>query len=244
MKIKFYQLTAVGDRETNQDCMANHITEDFALFVVADGLGGHQAGEKASRFFCQGLLNQAAAYTSRIKSSPGKVFENWIDAAIDEMNLAFAGDAVANRAYTTCAILYIEDELVVTAHCGDSRIYRLNENRLLWRTRDHSVLQQLLDDGQISEEQMGTHPDQNKLTRSISVLKNHKPEINLYSPMQQGDTFVLCSDGFWEHTKQHELIHLAQTSIEKIDVAKQIKLAYLRAQGQSDNITVQWVRVL
>ena len=244
MKVKYYQLTTVGDRDINQDCMANHIKDDFVLFIVADGLGGHEAGEKASRFFCQGLLNQAAEYASTMKRSPCRIFEIWINAAIDEMKEAFAGDSVANQAYTTCAILYIEDDFVVTAHCGDSRIYRMNKDRILWRTKDHSVPQQLLDDGEIVEEQMGTHAEQNKLTRSISVLKKHKPEITVYPSMQKGETFILCSDGFWEYTKQHEFLHLAQPVIEKNDVAKQAKLAFLRAEGQSDNLTVQWVRAL
>ena len=132
---------------------------------------------------------------------------------------------------------------MVTAHCGDSRIYRMNPEQTLWRTRDHSVTQGLLENGSLSEQQMGVHPEQNQITRSINVNKTFKPEINVYEAVAQGETFVLCSDGFWEYTKPHEFQKLAQHTIEKRDLMKQARLSVLRAEGKSDNVTVQWVRV-
>ncbi|MEQ1527681.1 MAG: PP2C family serine/threonine-protein phosphatase [Methylococcales bacterium] len=243
MNFQFYQLTSAGDRETNQDYMAHMITEDYALLVVADGLGGHTDGEKASRFFCEGLLKFAETYRVRLKENPSLIFSEWLDDAVHEMQILFAGDTAARKAYTTCAILYLDSEFVLTAHCGDSRIYRLNSNEILWRTRDHSITQLLVDQGYITEQEMAVHPEQNQLTRSINALKMHEAEINVYPPMQEGETFIVCSDGFWETVKQDELVQLAQLKSGSADLRKLARLSVIRANGKSDNVTVQWLRL-
>ncbi len=243
MRLQYHQLTSVGDRENNQDYMAREVNDRYALFVVADGLGGHHAGEKASKYFCRGLLGLSSAYSPDMDKNPEQTMASWIDGAIDQMSGFFSGDRHAADAYTTCAILYLQDNFLVVAHCGDSRVYRLTEEELLWRTKDHSVTQNLLEEGGVTEQQMGIHPDQNKLIRSINVQKIHQPEIKVHSPAEKGETFILCSDGFWEFTKISELQHLAKSGIEKKDLMKQARLAMLRAGGRSDNITVQWVRI-
>jgi len=240
--LEFYQLTLTGDREINQDFMAHIINESYALFVVADGLGGHHAGEKASRFFCQGLLRFADIYSKQMVQDPVEAFSVWIIAAVDEMKRLFAFDQSGHEAHTTCAILYLDERQVLTAHCGDSRIYRMNSQQILWRTRDHSIPQQLLDEGKITEQEMALHPEQNRLTRTINILKAHEVEINLYPAMNKGETFILCTDGFWEYVKQTELLQLAGPASGKDEFGKLAQLATLRAHGQSDNVTAQWIR--
>jgi len=240
--LEFYQLTLIGDREINQDFMAHIINESYALFVVADGLGGHHAGEKASRFFCQGLLRFADIYSKQVAQNPVEALSSWITAAIDEMKRLFAFDKSGHDAHTTCAILYLDERQVLTAHCGDSRIYRMNPQQIMWRTRDHSIPQQLLDEGKITEQEMALHLEQNRLTRSINILKAQEVEINRYPPMIKGESFILCSDGFWEHVKQAELLQLAGTASGRGELGKLAQLAVLRAHGQSDNISAQWIR--
>ena len=241
-ELEFYQLTAVGDREINQDCMAHRVCADYAVFVVADGLGGHHAGEKASQFFCRGLLEQAQFFQPRIRQQPDKVVREWMLAAVNRMRELFEGEPHACNAHTTCAVLYLDDQRVVTVHCGDSRIYRLNPSAVLWRTKDHSLTQQLFDEGKISEWEMGVHPEQNQLTRSINVLTPPNVDIHVFPAMQSGETFILCSDGFWESIKEQEFLQLSQPDSGKDELKKVAKMAILRAQGKSDNCTVQWVR--
>jgi protein phosphatase len=241
-KLEFYQLSAVGDREINQDCMAHRVCADYAVFVVADGLGGHQAGEKASQFFCRGLIASAEKFQPYIKQQPEKAVYAWVVAAVNKMRELFVNDFEAEDAHTTCAILYLDEHIALTAHCGDSRVYRLNPKQVLWRTRDHSSIQQLLDEGKISEWEMGIHPEQNRLMRSINALAKPVIDINLFSPMQSGETCILCSDGFWESIKEQELLQLSQPESGKTELRKMAQLAILRAQGKSDNCTVQWVR--
>ncbi len=244
MKFDFYQITSAGDRKSNQDYMAHIINDNNALFVVADGLGGYQAGKRASGYFCQGLIGLAPKYMQTLEDvkNPLAVVKSWIDAAIDEMAGLFGDDSAAGDAHTTCAILYINDSKIITAHCGDSRIYRMTADAILWRTKDHSMTQRLLDRGQIGELEMGFHPGQSKLTRSISINKAHSSEIKVHEASRPGETFVLCTDGFWSSIKEYELLRLAQPESGRKDLLKQAKTSYLRAEGKSDNLTAQWIR--
>lgn len=244
LKLQCYQLTSAGDREINQDSMGRIIYKDYGIFVVADGLGGHQSGEKASRYFCQALLKLSNQYRPALIQDPVDTMTAWFDSAIEEMKTLFGTDPSASEAHTTCALLYLDAAQTITAHCGDSRIYRMNPNNVLWRTKDHSRTQELLDDGSITEREMGMHPEQNQLTRSINILYAHPPEIHVYPPIKLGETFLLCTDGFWEHVKSGELLDLAQPESGKNELGKFARLSVLRARGRSDNVTVQWIRCL
>ena len=106
MEFKFNQLTSPGDRQTNQDCMWHVIGRESALFVVADGLGGHLSGEKASVFFCKGIAKFSKVYLKLMARYPLEAMFSWINEAIKEMRSLFDGDPSAFDAYTTCAILY------------------------------------------------------------------------------------------------------------------------------------------
>ncbi len=243
-KIEFFQLTSVGDRQINQDAMAHVIGKDYALFVVADGLGGHHAGEKASEFFCKSMVKLAKTYAKLVPQNAPEAFAEWINEAINEMKILFAGDALAEEAYTTCAILYLDDNTAITAHCGDSRVYRMNPHKILWRTEDHSIPQLLYNEGMISEQEMAYHPEQNQLTRSINIKKQHRVEVKVHSPMETNETFVLCTDGFWAHIKQDEFLQLADLNTNKEKLAKLARLSVYRASGKSDNVTAFSVRYL
>lgn len=242
MQLECLQITTAGDRAYNQDCMAHQITDDYGLFMVADGLGGHQGGEKASQFFCQAVFSLLPTFQPLLQDNPESVISSWFERAVTEMRRLFADDPYAEQAHTTCALLYLDKKQTITAHCGDSRIYRLNQERILWRTRDHSLPQQLLDNGEISEEEMGVHPDQNQLTRSVNIVTQHAVDVHCYPALEPFESFILCTDGFWEYLKEAELLSLAFPKVDKMTLIKMAKLMMVRASGKSDNITVQLVR--
>jgi serine/threonine protein phosphatase PrpC len=242
VKLDFCQLTTCGDREHNEDALTHILDENYALFAVADGLGGHIGGEKASRYFCQGLSSQTATYSPLIHQDPAAVLFRWLKAAILEMKKLFGDDIWAEQAHTTCAVLYMDHQTVLTAHCGDSRVYRMQFNRILWQTKDHSLLQEMLEEGLIRAEDSSGYPAQNQLTRSINLLTAAQIEISSHAPIAQGETFVLCSDGFWQLLKEHELLQLAQRESGKAELAKLVRLVMYRAEGLSDNISVQLIK--
>jgi PPM family protein phosphatase len=244
MNFEVLRLTSPGEREVNQDAMLHLLRDDYALCVVADGLGGHAAGEKASQYFCEGMLKYANVYGKiSAESRPDEVFSGWVSAAVDEMRELFGNDEVASLAHTTCAVLYVDEKLVISAHCGDSRIYRLNSSQIVWRTKDHSLPQEMLDQGLITEEQMVLHPEQNQLTRSINIRKKHRVEVKLLPPMEPGESFLLCSDGFWEYVSKDELLQLAIPACNQTNLEKIAHAATARAKGHADNLTVVILRL-
>ena len=241
-ELEFYQLSGVGDRKINEDCMGHRVCADYAVFVVADGLGGHHGGEKASQFFCQALLSTAAQHQEQLKKRGASAIKAWMYAAVAKMREFFADDPVIRVAHTTCAILYLDRKQTLAVHCGDSRIYQLSATEVLWRTRDHSVTQKFLEQGLIGEREMGTHPDQNRLTHTINALKKPVFDIQSFPAIAGGATFVLCTDGFWENIKEQDLMQLSQAESGKAELKKVAQTMVLRAGGKSDNVTVQWVR--
>lgn len=106
-----------GDKDINLGYKIHIINKDYALFIVADGSGGSKAGDKASRYFCTGLVHLAPMYTGMMAGDPQVTFANWIEAAVDRMGGLFSGDQDAYKAYITCAILFVQGSLVITGHC-------------------------------------------------------------------------------------------------------------------------------
>ncbi len=242
MNLVCVQLTSAGDRLCNQDAMINHIDAQSGIFVVADGLGGHKAGDLAARFFCLSFMSLRQRFQPAMSDEPIATLIAWVDAAVDGMARRFQDMKAGQHAHTTCAILYLDDEQVLTAHCGDSRVYRIRPDQVLWRTKDHSLPQQLVAEGMINERELSWHPEQNRLTRSINILKLHQAEIRVFQPPVPGETFVLCTDGFWSRIKQEEWLQLADPASDKQGLTRLAKLAIARAHGKSDNVTVQWIR--
>ncbi len=222
--------------------MVSLVENNYALFIVADGLGGHSEGAKASNYFCRGMVSNLFQFLPLMKMKPKPAMSKWVDAAVNEMAVLFNGDEAGEKAHTTCAILYMDDLRVVAAHCGDSRVYKLNQNELIWRSKDHSMIQKLYDEGKITAKEMGSHPEQNRLTRSINIAKRHKVDVKIYPSIKEEETFLLCTDGFWGYIKEAELLKLAQPDAQKENLRKLANLAVFRAAGASDNVTVQLIK--
>lgn len=245
MQVRFYQLTAIGDRAANEDCMARIISDEYVLCVVADGLGGHVGGGLASRYFCDSLIHLATHYGALMCHAPQATLTAWINAAIDAMQRLFTDEILARSAHTTCAILYLDANCALTAHCGDSRIYRFNAHHLVWRTQDHSILQSRLDSGELmNARQLNQCLKANKLTRSINVARRQAVEIHTHPPAKTGETFIVCSDGFWHGVQGAEWLALTQPDSDRQELNQIAKSVLLRASGKSDNVTVQWLRCL
>ena len=133
--------------------------------------------------------------------------------AVDYEGIVREGHEAINRAgaekgltpRSTCALLFVRNSQAYWAHVGDSRIYRLRDSHLTRLTRDHSVVQMLVDLGKVSEEEMGTHPDQNRLTQSLGGEAAPMPDFGS-DGVQPHDAFLICSDGLWEMIPQPEMV--------------------------------------
>lgn len=188
-----------GGRDEQQDRWGVFNTPDRQglLAVVADGMGGHRDGAIGAQAVLEAVAQFACQHTAMLLANP-------TDALLQlcqQCQTAITRSSPLAR--STVVVLWLHANQAHWMHVGDSRLYYLRDGRRLLRTRDHSAAHLLLEMGEISEEQITQHPNQNRLYRSLGSEESPKPEIG-GSQVQVGDVFVLCSDGAWEYLTDPE----------------------------------------
>ncbi len=240
MKIDTAYTDHLGGRDEQQDAVAvfQRPDGDECLVVLADGMGGHAGGSLASRTVVE--TAERVWRDTEPGAEPRDLLARVCQAAHEAINAAGEKQNLSPR--STCVLLHLRDGAATWAHVGDSRLYRFRDGALLGRTRDHSVVQMLLDMGKITEEEMGTHPDQNRLTQSLGGDTDPEPDFGS-DEARSGDSYVLCSDGLWEMVKPDEMAAaLGEKGFDKQPEAM-AALAFERAGKHSDNISLALVRV-
>ena len=207
------------------------------LFIVADGMGGHAAGQEASKLAVESV---SRAYFADPAADPADSLER----AVDYANRQIRDHSISkgNRGMgTTCTALVINRDHGWIGHVGDSRAYRIRGGRMEQLTQDHTYVRELQLQGVIDENEARTHPQRNLLTRAIGA----KPtvEIDVVGPFEidPGDTFLLCSDGL--RPVEDEII-LSTVVAHDPQTACEILIQLANNRGGRDNITVQIVRSL
>jgi len=136
----------------------------------------------------------------------------------------------------------VQDGVAWWTHVGDCRLYFIRESRLVHRTRDHSVVQQLVDQGRIREEAMDSHPERNRLLQCLGGTLSPRPAPAVREPFAAGDVLLLCSDGFWGPLAQRQLIHFLTTRPLREAIEELAAMAERRAGERCDNVSVLAVR--
>lgn len=228
MKIEIYQPQAIwelGLRDNQEDSIFpafGKATDDDRLFILCDGMGGHEHGEVASQTVCKAMSNAILSlgkpsFTDDDLLYALQVAYRQLD-SLDNSHLKKMG--------TTLCLLYFHSGGVTAAHIGDSRIYhvRSKENRILYQSRDHSLVFDLYQAGEISYEEMRTSPQKNIITRAIQPGEENRvrPAIVHIADIQPGDYFYICSDGMLEQMNNDELCHLL--SADGSDEKKRMQL--------------------
>ena len=238
-------------RDHNEDSVGVDIESGAA--VLADGMGGYNAGEVASGIAVARLMielrgrtaRDAAEMTSRNAQEPPLVA--FLRASIDRTNLTIFGAAQAQPQYagmgTTLVTALFRDDRVAVAHVGDSRLYRLRGDLFEQITRDHSVLQEQIDNGILSREQARFSQNKNLVTRALGIDRSVVAEIHVYEALP-GDIYLICSDGLSDMVADED-IHLAVSGLrEKPQLAADHLVRMANDQGGRDNVSVILVRVL
>jgi serine/threonine protein phosphatase PrpC len=238
MNISYKGFTDPGGRPINQDSfMELYLSDaDRGIWMVADGLGGHAGGEVASKIVC------AISQEHLLGVEDGKDFLEGIESILEEGNQSIltaqsADEDVADMRTTAVCLQYHQNR-VRWSNCGDSRLYFFREGSIRAQTVDDSVPQALVEMGQITPDQIRRHPDRNRLTRCLGNSKDFKQTSSEIIPIEKGDAFLLCSDGFWELVEEAEmLIELCKArSAESWTRGLRRKLRG-RITPSSDNIT-------
>ena len=215
MRIKIYQPLAIhelGKRVNQEDCIypiEGKATENDRLFLLCDGMGGHEHGEVASQSICKSLSSFLLQHAVASEGLEDKLLSDALAYAYEELDkLAIAGDT--RQMGTTLTLLYFHSNGCTAAHIGDSRIYHLrpSSHTILYKSRDHSLVYDLYQAGELTYEEMKTFPQKNVITRAmIAGDRNHpKPDVIHISDIQPGDYFYICSDGMLEQMEDEELL--------------------------------------
>ena len=208
-----------------------------ALVAVADGMGGHAAGEVASR-----IAIQVLAMNSRVISAKDIDQESADD--IFATSISDIDDALANAADdnpsltgmgTTLSALFLRGSAVALLHVGDSRIYRLRGNTFEQLSRDHTVIQELLDQGSITEAEIATHPQRSVLTQVLMGDGRSQPSLTIFD-VKSDDRYLLCSDGLTGVLSDKEIKSILKGKARGAAVDALVDAAYI--QGAPDNVTV------
>jgi protein phosphatase len=230
------EATDVGaKRKINEDSMLSRT--DVGLWVVADGMGGHAAGDVASQ----------AVVTALSQLKPNKDLADFVDAIEDKLLLVnyqlrrHGQEALGGRTLGTTVIsLFFADTMGACVWAGDSRAYLYRDEQLTRLSHDHSAVQEMIDSGIITPEQASFHPHRNVITRAVGGGEQLFPEVRVFT-IQAGDWYFICSDGFYNELSEDVIAaHLVQaTPKESIDILMEKALAH----GALDNVTLIIIKV-
>ena len=245
MNYTFVAQTDTGRvRGNNEDAVT---FDDVArLCVLADGMGGYNAGEIASGMATAFIKSELTRWLSEASQQAGaRWIQRAIETCVDNANRSIFNAARTNPEYagmgTTLVVGVFEGGRLMLGHIGDSRCYRLRGLEFLQITKDHSLLQEHLDAGLLTPEQAALSPNKHLLTRALGVQDEVLLELNEHA-VQPGDLYLMCSDGLTDMLSDAAMVEILQNgaSLEKI-AAELISLA--NANGGRDNITVLLTQV-
>jgi serine/threonine protein phosphatase PrpC len=254
---KSMPLAAVGyshpgrQREENEDAFGSFV--DARLFVVADGMGGHNAGEVASVMAVDALETFFRSYHADPRqpwphqvdtqtSLGANLLRVGIKVANDRIRAAAKQDRAKNRMGTTIVALAIGDAQVTVAHAGDSRCYRLRGDELKRLTRDHSIVEEMIAARpEMTEIEVAAFAHRNVVTRSLGSKEEVEPAL-LVEPLQEGDVYLVCSDGLWGSVPDDKIKSIVR-STNDIEAACQLLIDAANEAGGPDNITSVIIRV-
>jgi len=226
--ITYGAVTHVGQvRTSNEDSLL----ADNNVFMVADGMGGHNAGEVASLMAVDHLREAAS----------GIIAETDLVQALENANEVIYAESMTNHLHhgmgtTLAAMVVLENNNIVVAHVGDSRVYMWHEGALSRLSKDHSYVQELVDEGIVSIEEARTHPRRNIVTRALGIDADVEIEANTF-PVTVGAWYVLCSDGLVDEISDADIAKVLARCTSPHE-ASQALVDAANAAGGRDNITV------
>jgi serine/threonine protein phosphatase PrpC len=188
-----------GGRNYNEDACGHWHSERHLCCVLADGAGGHGGGDIASKLTVQELIGRFSRQPAHDGQALGVLLRQTNDALLGQRVAGTARQDMHSTA--VCLVIDFVDHRAHWTHAGDSRLYWLRGGRVLARTRDHSLVQALVDAGIVTEQAMQTHPKRSELRSALGVAADQLEVSSAdgAEAVQAGDVFMLCTDGLWEY---------------------------------------------
>lgn len=246
MIYKFCAKTDTGrSRDNNEDSVA--VDEETRLAVLADGMGGYNAGEIASGMATAFIKSEMSRWLTEVGTTARpKEVRRAMEICVDSANLSIFNAANSNANYsgmgTTLVVGVFRDDVLVLGHIGDSRCYRLRAGKLEQISRDHSLLQEQIDAGLVTLEQAQHSNIKNLVTRALGVEEIVLLEVNEYQ-VELGDLYLMCSDGLSDMV-QDAVIAKILNAEGGLEHKVQMLVDAANDNGGRDNISVLMVEVL
>src|SRR5258705_13870429 len=238
MNYQLFKETRIGARRMNQDCIGAWSSSACVLMAVADGLGGHLHGEVAAKMAID-LLDASFAREAQPRiADPGAFLARSIGAGHVAILREAEKRRLSDTPRTVLVACLVQDGQAYWMHIGDSRLYLIRQGRIVHRTRDHTVVQQLLDAGRIREEAITSHPERNRLLQCLGGYQTPSPEPLGSERLEKNDIVLLCSDGFWNPLTQRQMLHALMSRDLSIAIPDLVVLAEQRAGYECDNVSV------
>ena len=235
----------ISDKGLNPKYSVNEdsflLMEKESVFAVADGVGGAHAGDVASDLALETISNGVRKYSKRFK-------ENKIDFL---QKLIVAGNKIVyensirkkKQMATTLAIILVENNYAVLGHVGDSRIYVIRNGKLLQLTKDHSKLQEMLDQNPQLSLSRANYSDGHIITRALGIGKNVEPDIHKVI-LKPDDIFILCTDGIYNHNTEVDLLDNVNRNKDDLAQICQTLKKNCYKKGAKDNLTAVVLRII
>ncbi|MFC1819633.1 Stp1/IreP family PP2C-type Ser/Thr phosphatase [Thermodesulfobacteriota bacterium] len=248
MLVKSSGITDVGlKRDGNEDSFS--VEDSLGLYIVADGMGGHLAGEVASQISVE-MINKTFRKWLEEEASEDEIFGEPDYSLSREGNYVLGGIRLANRVVyelalekkqyhgmgTTVVVMLVTPTLIITANVGDSRIYLIRDGELEQLSKDHSIVSEQVELGMMTEEEAANSPMKHILTRNLGSSENVEPDIFEIEP-SNNDCFVLCSDGLTDLVNDEEILEMAQDEHEPEKLCHKYIDKVLK-RGAHDNTTI------
>jgi serine/threonine protein phosphatase PrpC len=213
------------------------------LVAVADGMGGHVGGEIASKIAVLTLAGLEPVLNDSTIDSDSR--EDLLLNITHEIDFEISAQTKLNPDLsgmgTTLTALHLDNKSVELLHVGDSRCYRYRDGKLIQLSHDHTVMQELLDQGRLTPEEVIDHPQRSLLTQALMGNAGIDPVLMIY-PTELGDRFLLCSDGLTSVLSEFEITNIIKNSNEPEIISELIKAT--KEKGAPDNITILWAEVV
>lgn len=237
MKYALAQACRIGGRANNEDRVGCWSTPQAVLMAVADGLGGHLHGEVAAEVAVE-LLGAVFRREARPRlADPAGFLVRAMAAAHAAIVRESERRALAETPRTVLVACVVQDGHAWWSHIGDCRLYLIRNGAIVTRTRDHTVVQQLIDQGRIREEAIASHPDRNRLLQCLGGYFTPSPDAPQRARLAKGDVVLLCSDGFWGPLTQRQMLHALLARGLEHAVPELAELAETRGGPLADNVS-------
>jgi serine/threonine protein phosphatase PrpC len=238
VKFAIAQETRVGGRPYNEDRAGHWGTAEAVLLVLCDGMGGHAHGEVAAELVMRHI---AAAFRRDARprlADPDLFLFRAVGRSHGMLLREAANLGLQDTPRTTVVACVVQEGRAYWSHVGDSRLYLLRKGEVLVRTRDHTLVQQLVDEGRLPAADMASHPERNRLLQCLGGVQTPRIQPTSHALLDKDDVLLLCSDGLWGPLTQRQILIGLIGRDPASALPELITLAEARAGAHCDNVSV------